>query len=312
MKPHWITPLTYVTVVLFIGALLSTIYDTFLRYHFLLNGRIDELSGKLKAGSLDTLFQNIKPLDATGTSWREVFADYIEQAGLSIRPQKLIAICAGFGALLAVVAALAAHRWWIAAAGFCAGQPAALAYVRFRRAARMRRLASQLPQAFDVIGRAVRAGQTIPAAFQIVADELDAPLADEFLFCYEQQNLGMPHDAALRGLAQRTGIIELRILAVALLVQSRTGGNLVELLSNLSQMVTKRIKMQQRVKTLTSEGRMQATVLMVLPALAFVGLLVLSPAYGATLLDYPWLLGGTVAAQSLGAIWIRRCVSFEY
>ena len=90
----------------------------------------------------------------------------------------------------------------------------------------------------------------------------------------------MPYDAALRGLAQRTGIIELRILAVALLVQSRTGGNLVELLSNLSKMVTKRIKMQQRVKTLTSEGRMQATVLMVLPALAFVGLLVLSPAYG--------------------------------
>jgi tight adherence protein B len=283
-----------------------------LRYHVLLNRRIDELSGKSKASSLDTLFQNIKPLDATGTTWNEMLAGYVEQSGLRIRPKRLIAFCLGLGALLAVLAALVSQRWWIAPIAFAPSSLLPLAYVRFRRAARMRRLALQLPQAFDVIGRAVRAGQTIPSAFQIVGDELDPPLADEFLYCYEQQNLGMPHDAALRGLAQRTGIIELRILAVALLVQSRTGGNLVELLSNLSKMVTKRIKMQQRVKTLTSEGRMQATVLMVLPALAFVGLLVLSPAYGATLLDYPWLLGGTVAAQCAGAIWIRRCVSFEY
>ena len=68
-------------------------------------------------------------------------------------------------------------------------------------------------------------------------------------------------------------------------------------LSNLSAMVTKRINMQQRVKTLTSEGRMQATVLMILPVLAFIFLLVISPEYGATLLDYPRLLAGTVAAQ---------------
>ena len=141
MKPHWITPLTYVTVLLFAGALLSTIYDTFLRYHFQLNSRIDELSGKSKAGSLDTLFQNIKPLDATGTSWREVFADYIEQSGWRIRPQKLVAICLGLTALLAVVAALAAQRWWMALLAFAPASLLPLMYVRFRRAARMRRLA---------------------------------------------------------------------------------------------------------------------------------------------------------------------------
>ncbi|HEX3655341.1 MAG TPA: type II secretion system F family protein [Pirellulales bacterium] len=312
MKPEWIAPLTFISVVLFVGALLATIYDTFVRYHLLLNNRMDELSGRLKPGSLDTLFQNIKPLDATGNSWREQLADYLEQAGLRIHPNRFMVACLGLGVFVALVLGAAMHRWWIGALAFVPCSLLPLAYVRFRHAARAQRMLLQLPQAFDVVGRAVRAGQTIPAAFQIVAQELDAPLADEFLFCYEQQNLGMPYDIALRGLAQRTGIIELRILAVALLVQSRTGGNLVELVTNLSKMVTKRIKMQQRVKTLTSESRMQATVLMVLPAVAFAGLLVLSPEYGSTLLDYPRLLGGTVAAQCAGAVWIRRCVSLDF
>ena len=155
-------------------------------------------------------------------------------------------------------------------------------------------------------------GQTLAAAFQIVADDFESPIAEEFRNCYEQQNLGMPYETVLRELARRTGIMELRILVVALLVQSRSGGNMMELLSNLSTMSRKRLKLQMKVKALTGEGRMQANVLIVLPALAFACILVISPDYAASLLHRPWLLAVTATAQLVGAIWIRRITAFEF
>jgi tight adherence protein B len=222
----------------------------------------------------------------------------------------VISLClaAAFSALSLFVT----KRWWVAPIGLTAGLAAPVSYVRLKCRLRMRRLALQLPEAFDAIGRAVRAGQTIPAAFQIVGDDFESPISDEFRRCYEEQNLGMPHETALRNLAARTGIMELRILVVALLVQSRSGGNLVELLSNLSMMVRKRVKLQQKVKALTGEGRMQAAVLIVLPVLAFASLLVLSPHYVGSLLERPGLLVVAGVAQLVGAVWIRRIANFEF
>ena len=162
------------------------------------------------------------------------------------------------------------------------------------------------------MSRAVRAGQTIPAAFQTIADDFDPPISHEFRCCYEEQNLGIPFETALRNLAQRTGIIELQILVVALLVHGRCGGNLVELLQTLSTMVRKRQMMEGKIKSLTSEGRMQAIVLMVLPVAAFIAIWVISPTYIATLLARPWLIVATLAAQGLGALWIRKIVQIDF
>jgi tight adherence protein B len=184
-------------------------------------------------------------------------------------------------------------------------------YVYVKRLKRHQQLLAQLPQAFDAIGRAVRAGQTVPAAMRIVADEFESPLSDEFSHCYQQQNLGMPKEMALRNLAKRNHVMELQILVVALLLQSRSGGNLVELLESLATMVRNRIKFQQRVKALTGEGRMQAVILMLLPIVSFAGLLVIAPDYAATLLHHPWLIVATAVSQVIGAIWIRWCVNFE-
>ena len=176
----------------------------------------------------------------------------------------------------------------------------------------MHRLGLQLPEAFDAISRAVRAGQTTTSAFQIVADDFEAPLAEEFRRCYDEQSLGIARETALRNLAARTGIMELRIFVVALLMQSRSGGDLTELLSNLSMLVRKRVKLQQRVMALTGEGRVQATVLIVLPTAAFAGLHFLSPNYIACLLDRPWLVATALAAQAAGALWIRRIVNVAF
>jgi tight adherence protein B len=162
-----------------------------------------------------------------------------------------------------------------------------------------------------MISRAVRSGQTVPAAMQLVAHDSEAPLSLEFGLCCDQQNLGIPADVALRKLAQRTALMELQIFVVALLVQSRSGGNLVDLLDNLAGMARKRLRLQAKVRALTGEGRMQAGVLMVLPAVALLALIVVAPDYVQVLLEQPWFLATIGGLQLIGALWVRRIANFE-
>ncbi|WP_391503330.1 type II secretion system F family protein [Botrimarina mediterranea] len=163
-----------------------------------------------------------------------------------------------------------------------------------------------------MISRAIKAGQTVPAALQIIADDFEKPIATEFALCYEQQNLGMSRESALRRLAARSGVMELQIFVVALLVQARSGGDLIELLDNLALMIRKRLKLGDRVRALTGEGRMQAMVLIVLPIAAFLGIVSMAPDYASCLLERPWLLCATAIAQVAGALWIRQIVNFDY
>ncbi|CAE7505023.1 unnamed protein product, partial [Symbiodinium sp. CCMP2456] len=170
-----------------------------------------------------------------------------------------------------------------------------------RRHHRQRELCRQLPEAFEMISRAIKAGQTVPAALQIIADHFEKPIATEFALCYEQQNLGMSRESALRRLAARSGVMELQIFVVALLVQARSGGDLIELLDNLALMIRKRLKLGDRVRALTGEGRMQAMVLIVLPIAAFLGIVSMAPDYASCLLERPWLLCATAIAQVAGS-----------
>lgn len=311
MNPIWVTVLTFTATSLLVAAVVAVLNDAFFRYRASVNERLTELSTSGKTDGNASLF-DLKQLHAqtskTAKDWRSRLRDATEQAGLRVRISTLYTVSAGSG-IVCVLAVAVFSPWWASPIGFALGGAMPLAFVLLLRRRRMRRLSRQLPEAFDVIARAVRAGQSVPAALQIVADELTAPLGDEFRRCCDQQNLGMSFESTLRDLARRTGVMELQILVVALLVQSRSGGNIVELLRNLSSMVRNRMKLQQKVKALTGEGRMQANVLIVLPVVAFACLLVLSPDYVDSLIQRPWLLAGTASAQVLGAVWMRRIVN---
>jgi tight adherence protein B len=216
-------------------------------------------------------------------------------------------------ALLSVtIGAWAAGTWWIGGiVGLTAGA-APPTYLRARCRRRRDKLCQQLPEAFDLMSRAIRAGQTVAGAFQIVGRDLEPPISVEFSHCYEQQNLGRSPDLALRDLARRTGVMELQMFVVALLVQRQSGGNMAELLNNLSGVVRKRIRLKGRVKALTGEGRMQAVVLTILPLAVFAAMLSLNRPYTQTLLDRPQVLGGIVICQVVGALWIRHIVNVDY
>jgi tight adherence protein B len=144
-----------------------------------------------------------------------------------------------------------------------------------------------------------------------VAEEFDRPIAVEFAFSYEQQNLGLPASVVLRDLAKRNGVLEIHIFVIALLIQQQTGGSLADMMESLATVVRDRIALRDKVRTLTAEGRMQALILMALPPFMLVVMLIINRNYAMTLFEYPSLLVAGLVSMGLGALWIRKIVNFE-
>lgn len=308
-----ITWMTFASVTLLAVAVVVWAHEGVLGYRSRLHARLRASAEQWTTSGSGSLFNDRQSSGGDSEqSWLGRWVEYYEQSYLPLSTERFCGAALASSAFLAVAAWLVIGTWWTVPPAFVAGLAMSAAVVVSKRRARIRTLLGQLPKALDVVGRAVHAGQTIPAAFQIVADDMEPPISDEFRRCYEQQHLGVSFESALRNLARRTPLMELRILIVALLVQSRSGGNLAVLLRDLSALVQKRLNLEQRVRALTGEGRMQAAVLIVLPTAAFVLLYFLAPKYIAVLLDRPWLIGGALAAQGLGALWIRRCIRIEY
>ncbi len=312
MTGAWIAILVFAAVSATVAVVGSLFYDLFLRNHLAVQERVKGLTQVGDSTRSASLFKDLKRLadqSMQRRTLRERLDQLIEQSAtpLSLRQccTLAIALAVGFSLPTAWYAPLAIPI--AAGVGFVL-LPLALYVKRFSR---QKKLSHQLPEAFQMISRSVSAGQTVPAALRIIADDFDEPISEEFALCYEQQNLGISRETSLRKLAQRTGIMELQLFVVALLVQERSGGDLVGLLDNLAAMIRKRLKLQNRIRALTGEGRMQALVLIILPIVTLAAMLILSPDYAQALLDRPWLLGAAAGAQTLGALWIRRIVNFE-
>jgi tight adherence protein B len=308
-----VTLMTFAATVLFVVSLGMLLYDWIFRYRAVVRDRMKSLVMQDVPEQNIYLFKNHGRNDANQVSERSAFdqlGQLLEQAGISCSIGHFAVWSLLIGLLCGVVG-----LWvlgWVGGPLLPIGMGLPVLYAVARRHARRRKLCRQLPDAFQMISRAVRAGQTVPSALKIIADDFDAPLSNEFSLCYEQQNFGVSREAALRKLAKRVGVMELQIFVVAILVQAKSGGNLVELLDNLSLTIRNRLKLSDRVRALTGEGRMQAIILLLLPTASLVGIFILSPEYAAGILQWPKLLAFTAAAQAAGAFWIRKIISIQY
>ena len=310
--------LTFLAVVLAVGGVYSVCADLFLRNRARANNRIDDefRRGQRAKAERSSLFKDLSQLSADievgKPSAARRFASMVEQSGLETSPQKVLttSACAALG--LAALGFVARGSLIPAAVGLVLGGAAPILYVRQKRNGRREALRKQLPDAFELMARVIRAGQTMAQALLAVADEFAPPISAEFSYCYEQQNLGLSPELAYRDLARRNDLIELKLFVLALLVQQQTGGNLAELIDKLSGVLRERSRIKGVVQTLTAEGRMQAIILMALPPVIFVLMLVLNPAYAMQLFVYPKLIAVTLTFEGLGALWIRKIVNFEY
>jgi len=191
---------------------------------------------------------------------------------------------------------------------------APIIYVRYRKKKRIEALVGQLPDVFDAIVSALRAGQSLPNAIGLVAEQLPEPSHTEFSLVYQEQNLGVPIEEALNNMRRRLDQLDVSFFVTAVQVQKQSGGDLAEVLENIGTIIRARIKLFGQVRALTAEGRLSGWVLMALPPIMLVVILFLNPTYAERLLKTEvghWLLAGAGVSQLLGLWMIRKIVQIE-
>jgi tight adherence protein B len=248
----------------------------------------------------------------TKTAILDKLRSLLLESGIAMRPDQLLVACLGAG----VVAFLPGWLIWqnipLSSVLGVSVAPLPVLIVLVVRTKRRDKLLSQLPTAFDLMARTLRAGQTLGQSFQTVADEAPTPISEEFGFCYEQQNLGLAPEASLRDLARRTGLLELKIFVMAVMIHRQTGGNMSELLDKLGAVIRDRARIRGSIKALTAEGMMQAYILCALPPAMLAMLCGVAPDYVTDLFDNYWLLAASAGAMALGMLWMRRIVNFDF
>ena len=254
----------------------------------------------------------IKETAAERPTFNEQLQAMLWQAGMRILPEKLIILAgvSGFavGAVVGVITLSPATT--VIAAAIVMAIP--FLVVQFKRKKRLELLLSQLPDGFELMSRVLRAGQSVSQSMHSVSEECSAPISEEFGYCYEQQNLGLTPEFALRDLSKRTGLLEIKVFVLAMIINRQTGGNLTELLDKLSMIVRERYRMRGKVSALTAEGRMQGVILMLLPFGVYGILLVVNNAYALKLFEHPAMIVGTLCWMGVGGLWIRKIVNFDF
>jgi len=176
---------------------------------------------------------------------------------------------------------------------------------------RLSKLEEQLPEAADFLGRALRAGHSFANVMQMVGEEMPEPIAGEFKFAYEEINYGVPMNEALHNLAVRVPLTDLRYLVIAVLIQRESGGNLAEVLGNISRLIRARLKLLGQVRVMSAEGRMSAWILGILPLAVLLLMSVMNPAYIEVLWTDPvgvrlmWYSGAVAVG---GILWMRKLI----
>ncbi len=157
------------------------------------------------------------------------------------------------------------------------------AVVRYKAAKRLQKFEEQFPEAIDLIARALRAGHAFTSGLAVVAEEAPQPVAGEFRVVYDQQNYGMPLPDALKALAERIQLLDARFFVTAVLTQRESGGNLAEILGNLSTVIRERFKVKRQVRVVSAHGRITGWVLSGLPPSLAVAFMITSPNHMRTL-----------------------------
>ena len=187
-------------------------------------------------------------------------------------------------------------------------------WINFRRASRLRKITSQLPDVFDMMSQALRAGHALGGAVQIIYEQMPPPIATEFAQVYHEQNLGVRIEDALQSMADRVDSLDVRFFVTAVVIQRQTGGDLAEVLDNISNVLRERIELAGLVRGLTAEGRVSGWVLFVLPFIVFGATMYLNPDYGSMLFDDPMgriMLMVAIGMQLMGIAMIRWIVNIK-
>ena len=260
----------------------------------------------------------LKGLDALlGRSGRLVdpLRRTVEQSGLSITIG-LVVLSSIFAAssVFVLIRLVTGLSWAASVVGIAAGSAPYL-LVRYAATRRTRLFEDQFPQAIDLIASSLRAGHAFTYGVQMVSDEVADPTGAEFRLLYDQQNFGMPLPDALKGFAARVPLLDARFFITAVLTQREAGGNLAEVLDNLSGLIRERSRVKRQVRVTSAHGRITGWVLSMMPPILFFVMMLVAPEHMNTFVTDPLGIRMILVAlvlQVIGTLAIRRIVNVEF
>lgn len=241
-------------------------------------------------------------------------ARIIEQSGRSTPAHRVVVLSAVLAAAGAIgVWSFTRDPLWAglgALGAFCVP----LVKILRDRAARLAKVDEQMPEALDVIKRALKAGHPFMQALKLVAEDMEDPIAREFDLVFSEINYGGDLRRAMLGMLERVPSVSVMSLITAVLVQKETGGNLAETFERISVVIRGRFKLARRVRTLSAEGRLSAWILALIPILLIGAMSYTSPTYLPILFKDPMgknLVAGAVVLAMFGILWIRRVIRIQ-
>jgi tight adherence protein B len=311
----------FVTVVMLMQGLVVPVFGESAQARKRLRKRLDSIDSNDDEPTYSTLLRKkyLKKLSPVERMLEELpvltsLSRTIEQAGHSILAYRLIGLCLLLGCGATLVTWLATRLPLAAAAAACIAMVLPIMKIRYDRDQRLAKFEEQLPDAIDIMKRALKAGHPFTSALKLVSQDMVAPLAREFEITFNDISYGNNTRRAMLGLLARVPSVTVMALVTSILVQKETGGNLAEVLDQIGKVIRGRFKLQRKVRTLTAEGRMSAWVLALIPLILFGTMWVTTPDYLPVLVEDPrgqkLIMYGAVSGV-IGIAWIRRIIRIE-
>jgi tight adherence protein B len=237
-----------------------------------------------------------------------------QQANSPVRPEVFFGLTAGC-AVLGFVAMIVTHSPVpLYPLGGLMGSSLPMIWLLMRRRRRFKKFAKQLPDALELIARALRSGHSLASGMHVVVEEMPDPIAMEFGQVYEEQNLGVGIEQALKTMLVRMPNLDLKFFVTAVAIQKQAGGDMAEILDKIGYIIRERFKIMGQVQALTGEGRISGVVLMALPIALFFAVYYLNPDYVMLLFTEAVgrkMIAVAVVLQILGAITIKKIVNIK-
>jgi tight adherence protein B len=320
MSPLIISALAFVGVAALVGGLFLVFRGS---GETAVEDRLDVLTGAAAPKGRGAVYgDNVltSPLDETLNPFVELVGRFfnlsmlLEQADMPVSATKFLAISGGLGLGGAVIPIAFRAPVWVAPLAGIAAAILPLFWIILKRKKRLKRFGAQMPDAMELIARALRSGHSLASGFNLVSSEMADPISTEFTRVYEEQNLGIPLEEALQSMAERIPNLDLKFFATAVILQRQTGGDLAEILDKIGYLVRERFKIYGQVQALTGEGRLSGVVLLALPPVLFLAVYKLNPEYISVLFTDTLgkqMLAAAAVMQFLGALVIRKIINIK-
>ena len=244
--------------------------------------------------------------------------DMISQADMQYRVGNFLVICGvsglTLGAILFIWSRSSQYAPILGWVGLILGFVMPYGYLSYRRTQRFDKFEELFPEAIDTLSRAVRAGHAFTTALELIANEVSEPVAGEFRKLFEEQKFGLPVRDALLNMVDRVPLVDVKFFVTAVMLQRETGGNLAEILDNLSYVIRERFKVLRQVRVYTAQGRLTMMLLMGLPPVIVTVMWLMNPQFIMPLFTDPIghvLLVAGLTLQTIGYFVIRKVIRIQ-